>query len=346
MRRRSVFKSGITEFNMFSAIYIEKSLVSHPRVENILRRFPAISPIIIERYGEIFNRKGQNFRLQKNKPALILAQKLERHVHPAPDNYGLGGKHNYYFSHMLNCIYDCRYCFLQGMYRSAHYLLFVNYEDFARQIENTSRQHGDESCYFYSGYDCDSLALEPVTQFVDQFLPIFDKLPNAILELRTKSTQVRSLLERSVQKNVVIAFSFTPRNISEQLEHKVASNEKRLESMRKLQQQGWKVGLRFDPIIYEDNYHDHYVELFDSVFSRIDAAALHSVSMGAFRLPEMFFRNMQRLYPAEKLFAAKITQREGMAAYAEDIEKKMVSDCEKLLFNHIPEKIYFPCSMR
>jgi len=247
---------------------------------------------------------------------------------------------------MLNCIYDCRYCFLQGMYRSANYLLFVNYEDFARQIEVLSRQHGEDTCYFYSGYDCDSLALEPLTEFVDQFLPMFEKLPNAMLELRTKSTQIRSLLERPVQKNVVIAFSFTPESISESLEHRVPSNEKRLESMHKLQRRGWKVGLRFDPIIYEDNYYEHYEELFKSVFSRIDATLLHSVSMGAFRLPEMYFHNMQRLYPAEKLFAAKIVRRDGMAAYAEDIETRMVNDCEKLLLNHIPTKIYFPCSMR
>jgi spore photoproduct lyase len=116
--------------------------------------------------------------------------------------------------------------------------------------------------------------------------------------------------------------------------------------MKKLQQKGWQVGLRFDPVIYEDDYYSHYQELFSQVFSCIDAEKLHSVSMGAFRLPETYFRNMQRLYPAEKLFAAKIVQRDGMSGYAQDIEKTMVSDCEKLLLNHIPAKIYFPCSMR
>ena len=38
---------------------------------------------------------------------------------------------------MLNCVYDCRYCFLQGMYRSANYVLFVNYDDFRVQIEES-----------------------------------------------------------------------------------------------------------------------------------------------------------------------------------------------------------------
>ena len=36
---------------------------------------------------------------------------------------------------MYNCIYDCKYCFLQGLYSSANYLVFVNYEDFLNQIK-------------------------------------------------------------------------------------------------------------------------------------------------------------------------------------------------------------------
>lgn len=328
---------------MFSTIYIEQELLSHPRVEKLLIRYAGIPVVTIERYGEVFNRKAQNFRLQKLKPALIVAKKHNKCVLPAPEGYGLGGKHNYYFSHLLNCIYDCRYCFLQGMYRSAHYVWFVNYEDFSEAIIERINQHQVEPSYFYSGYDCDSLALEPLTEFVDHFLPVFANYPDALLELRTKSTQIRSLLDRTPQDNCVIAFSFTPDNISRALEHKVPANKKRIESIKKLQQRGWKVGLRFDPLIYDDNYLPSYRQLFDSLFSELDVGGLHSVSLGVFRLPETFYRNMQKLYPDEKLFAAKIAHQDGMVSYLEDIEKSLLKDCEASLLQHIPEKIYYPC---
>lgn len=328
---------------MFSAIYVEKEIKDHPRSRKLLERFAQLPVITIDRYGEIFNRKGQNFRLQKQKPALILASKYDKFILPAPQSYGLGGVHNYYFSHMLNCIYDCRYCFLQGMYRSAHYLLFVNYEDFQNDIVQTVERHAGETCYFYSGYDCDSLAMEPVTEFVDSFLPIFKNNHNAILELRTKSTQIRALLDKPPLENCIVAFSFTPENISRQLEHKVPALQKRIEAIKKLQQRGWKIGLRFDPLIYEDQFRENYQALFDSIFREIDASALHSVSLGVFRLPESFYRNMQRLYPNEKLFAARIAQRQGMASYSDELEKKMVTECENLLLSYIPDKIYFPC---
>ena len=137
-----------------------------------------------EHYGEIFNRKRQDFREQKSAPALILAEKSGRRVLAAPEGYGIGGKKNFYFSHMLNCVFDCRYCFLQGMYPSAHYVLFLNYEDFIADIETTLAEHApDEDLYFYSGYDCDSLALERYSAFVAHYLPHFRRWSNAHVEL-------------------------------------------------------------------------------------------------------------------------------------------------------------------
>jgi spore photoproduct lyase len=231
------------------------------------------------------------------------------------------------------------------MYRSAHYVWFANYEDFAQATREKIDQHPGETCYFYSGYDCDSLALEPITLFAEYFLPLFSGISNSFLELRTKSTQVRTLLDRPPINNCVVAFSFTPENISRKLEHKVPSNLKRLEAMKKLQQHGWKVGLRFDPLIYDDDYRNNYQRLFDEVFSQLDIDRLHSVSLGVFRLPEPFYRTMQRLYPREKLFAAKIANRDGMVSYQTGIEKRLFDDCESLLLKHIPERIYYPCFM-
>jgi len=330
---------------MFSAIYIEEEIYSAPKVQEIIARYPALPRVKVGHYGEIFNRKAQNFRLQKLKPALILAKKNNKFVLPAPQEYSIGEGGHYYFSHMLNCVYDCRYCFLQGMYRSSNYVLFVNYEDFAADIRQTVETQPDNVSYFYSGYDCDSLAFEPLSQFALYFLPLFRSLPNAVLELRTKSTQIRSLLNMEPIENCIVAFSFTPSIISQALEHKVPSIEKRIDAIKKLQQKGWKVGLRFDPLIYDDNYIAYYDDLFKSIFNEINVDELHSVSMGVFRLPETYFRNMVKLYPHEKLFAAKLDKHQGMVSYQHAIEQAMVLHCEQALLSYIPKHKYFPCTL-
>ena len=326
---------------MIPVIYIERDVATHPRVEAILGRHPRAARVYCDRYGEILNRRAQNFRLQKKRPALILARKHANHVLEAPDGYGVGGDANYYFSHALNCLYDCRYCFLQGMYRSAHYVVFVNFEDYLEAID--TRLAPGRQTWFFSGYDSDSLVLEPITGFVASMLPYFAQHPDAWLELRTKSTQVKPLLAHERLPNCVTAFSFTPERVSRALEHHVPPVEKRIEAMVRLAHAGWPLGLRFDPLIHHEDYQAGYRNLFRDIFSRVPPQAIHSVSLGPFRLPRHFYSRMARLYPDEPLFACSLSDRGGMVSYAPEVESAMVEFCSRELRQYVDEDRLFPC---
>ncbi len=329
----------------FSALYVEDQCRDFPRVQKIIKACSGIPVISCERYGEVFNLKAQNFRLQKRQPGLILAKKHQTFVLAAPPGYGFGNQNSYYFSHLLNCPYDCRYCFLQGMYRSAHYVLFVNYEDFENEIEKTIQSCEGEACYFYSGYDSDSLAFEQYSQFVSYFLPVFQRHPQAVLELRTKSAQIRNLLKNDPIQNIVTAMSFSPEAVTQKLEHRIPSLSKRIEAAKKLQQKGWPIALRFEPLIYHVNYKQDYQRLFQRVFSELDVDQLHSVSMGLFRMPQTFFKNIVKLYPDERLFASHYTTENGITSYPEDIEAEMISTCENSILEYIPKHIYYQCKL-
>ncbi|MEE9336355.1 MAG: hypothetical protein V3U65_19880 [Granulosicoccaceae bacterium] len=323
-------------------IYIEQRVSEHPRTLAIVARYPKARIIPIERYNEVFNNASQNFRKQKQNPALILAQKEGERVLPTPEQYHIGGQHNYYFSHMLNCIYDCRYCFLQGMYRSANYVVFVNYEDFFADIKAKTILHEYPSWYF-SGYDCDSLALEPITQFVEHCLDAFSEIPQAWLELRTKSTQIRPLLKRPAIDNCVVAFSLSPEEIVQAEEHKTASLQKRIIALQQLQAHGWKIGLRFDPLIQASEFEIIYGRMFEQVLSAIDIEAVHSVSLGPFRLPRDFHRKMIKLYPDSKLLSAQLEYNGMHVSYPKSTETKMIDWCESTLLDRIAPAQYFPC---
>ncbi len=327
---------------MISRIYIEEEIRDHERTKEILNRFAKIEQIICSHHSEVFNPSAQSFRLQKQNPALILAKKINRFVHQAPDAYRIGPYHNYYFSHMMNCIYDCRYCFLQGMYRSAHYVLFVNYEDFFEQIKNVAAQHNGDVAFF-SGYDCDSLALEPVTHFAKFFTPAVMSLPNALLELRTKSTQIRHLLDIPANPRCIVAFSISPEEVVKKTEFKTPSLKKRIDAISKLQAQGWSIGLRFDPIIYFDGYENVYKKMFEQIFSQINTESLHSVSLGVFRMPDKFFKSLIKMHPQEKLFSAPFESSKGMTSYKHDLENEIISYCEQKLLRYIPAQKYFRC---
>ncbi len=262
----------------------------------------------------------------------------------APAGYGLDGDQHYYFSHMLNCVYDCRYCFLQGMYRSAHQVLFVNFEEFAADIEAISQANLPDPVWFYSGYDCDSLAYDPMTRFSDFFVPLIERLDNAWMELRTKSTQVRALLAREPVARVVAAFSFSDAVSHARLEHGVPPIARRVDAMARLQDAGWPLGLRFDPVVYHREYRSTFVALLDEIFARVDPARLHSVSLGPFRLTRAHHRRVAQLYPDEPLFAQDLAERDGIISYPPDREREMIDFCESRLLERVPADRYQPCT--
>ena len=328
---------------MIGTIYIEEEIQNHPRTVAITNRFQNATQIICDRYTSVFNSNAQNFRLQKKQPSLILARKHKGYVLPTPTGYGIGSDQNYYFSHMLNCLYDCRYCFLQGMYRSANYVVFVNYEDYLDEIATLSDQ-SDEDSWYFSGYDCDSLAMEPVTGFMDYALDRFAVLNKAHIEIRTKSTQIRGLLNRDPIENSVVAFSFSPENIAGALEHKAPTVEKRITAMQKLQRHGWKIGLRFDPVIPSATLASDYRKLFADIFVKIEPDSVHSVSYGMFRLPKPFFKKMVKLYPAEKLFSLPLTEESAQVSFTATSEAASLETVHNELCRHVDEKVIFPCS--
>jgi len=323
---------------MVDTVYIEKSLIDDVRAKQVLARNASARMIEIDRYGEVFNSRAQNFRIQKQNPSLILASKEGKKVLPAP--YETGGVNNYYFSHMLNCIYDCRYCFLQGMYPSANYLLFMNYEEFIAEIRQVAEKHKDHehATWFYSGYDCDSLALEPVTGFADYFVDAFKDIPNSVLELRTKSTQIRSLLRKEAQDNVVVAFSLNPKEVATRYEKGTPSLRKRLDAIKALQSNGWRVAIRFDPVIWHDAYKANYLNMYSQVIESIDMKSIENISIGGFRLPKDFYKKMQSLSPDEPLFALGLAQNvEKMVVYKREIEAQVLGYVKNLVASDFPE---------
>jgi len=70
------------------------------------------------------------------------------------------------------------------------------------------------------------------------------------------------------------------------------------------------VGLRFDPVIASSDALRLYAEFFDQVFDALDMSAVHSATLGSFRLPRAFHNKLVRLYPDSRLLAAPMQSRQ------------------------------------
>ena len=238
---------------------------------------------------------------------------------------------------MYNCVFDCKYCFLQGLYSSANYVVFVNYEDFMSEMKIIAKKLVNKKITFFSGYDCDSLAYEPFSGFKENVLKSFSTIKNAELEVRTKSTFIKPFLKNKID-NVIIAFSFTPERFSNYYEAGVPSVKKRIQALQTLSDLGWKVGFRFDPIVVYEGWKEDYHKLFKSLFSNINNKLIHSVSFGNLRFPNNVYKRIIKNNPTEKLFFNVIKSKAG---YETDNYTDVNKYCRKKLNDYIEDKKIF-----
>ena len=322
---------------MTKVIYIENEIKDHKRTELICSKFKKPEIIIINRFSEVFNKKNQSFRIQKTNPALIIAKKYNNLLHKTPENYGIGNQYNYYFSYMYNCIFDCKYCFLQGLYSSANYVIFVNYEDFYNEIKKISDKNKQKNITLFSGYDCDSLAFESVSNFMAYLIKKIPKHKNIELEIRTKSTYTKSF-SKNVINNIVIAYSFTPERFSNKYEAGVPSINKRLNVIRKLSKLGWKLGIRFDPVAVYEGWQEDYKKLFVQIFKNVDIKNIHSISFGKLRFPEAIYKKIIKENSSESLFYNFVKKKK---IYENNISDDIEFFCKESLKKFIDEKKIF-----
>ena len=328
---------------MIETVYCEEEVFDHPTSVRVRKALPRADWFPIRTYQELFNKRYQNFRLQKKCPELILAKKHNNFVLPVPSGFGMNTSENFYFSHMYNCLYDCKYCFLQGMYTSANFVLFVNYEDFFHSISNLNNEINGGSATFFSGYDCDSLAFDKVSGFADKALDFFSHNPDMNLELRTKSIAVSSLLKREAISNCIIAFSLLPHKVSKVLDLKAPSVARRLHALKTLARHGWKIGLRFDPLIYCRGWEDHYSNLIADIMQDLLDNNIHSVSFGPLRFPKKMYKKISGYYPNDKFYAFPMEEKNGIVSYDSHLEVQMRRFLEKELSKYVSEEKIFQC---
>ena len=284
-------------------LYIEEDVLKDEKAIRIQKKLRYENKIICKNYREVFNPKNQNFRIQKKEPSVILAKKKRNLILEAPKKFNIGFSENYYFSHMLNCIYDCNYCFLQGMFNSAHYVIFVNYDDFLLNIKDKLNNSSNNICFF-SGYDCDSLALEDITGFIEYFVEKFVKLNNVTLEIRSKSTNIKSIKKYHPSNKIIPAFSLNPENSITLHEQNTPKLINRINAIKELQNLGWNIGIRFDPFIWYGEISKMSI-FFEEIFKSINKNRIHSVTIGNFRMTNSYLKRMVKINPTDPYILEK-----------------------------------------
>ncbi|WP_331670208.1 SPL family radical SAM protein [Anaerocolumna sp. AGMB13020] len=321
--------------SFFSHIYIEKEALNYPITKTILAHYPNAAIVMIDHYKDVFNRRQQNYREQKNTPSLILA------VNPTTGIYegsaacqNFGNDNFYYTSGVMNCIYDCEYCYLQGMYPSANMVVFVNLADSFHEILKLLKK---QKVYLCISYDTDLLALESWLGYVKCWNEFAVSNKELTIECRTKSASVNQLKTLIPSNNFILAWTLSPPAVQKTYEHNTPSFSNRLTAIEKAIELGFTIRLCFDPLLRVPDWKKEYEEMFTAIFQRIPAKHILDVSLGCFRVPADFMKVMRKQNKESLVLNFPYTSEKGILSYRSEESEEILSYCLFLLTKWIKE---------
>lgn len=323
----------------FSHIYVEKQILNHPRTQRILARFPTASVIEIDHYKDVFCRSKQSYPLQHRSQNLILAAKHGTLLYKgAPVCQSFGNAYFYYTSCMMNCVFDCEYCYLKGMYPSANIVLFVNLEDVFLEVEQVLKRH---PLYLCVSYDTDLLAMEEIHGYVREWCLFTERHEDLKIEVRTKCANKIFFRNLKPIPGVIYAFTLSPQAVVEAYERGTPSLSERISCIVEILQAGHPVRLCFDPMLYLPAWKRHYAEMIEQVCDAIDLSEIMDISVGTFRISKDYLKKMRKQEPDSAVVSFPFQREDGFYHYPDPLMEQMecflVEQLEKIISK---EKIF------
>lgn len=324
----------------FSHIYIEEGLLRDRESLRVLERFPKAVCIPIRHYKDVFNRKKQNRSLQEKSRKLILARKEGQRIYKgAPVCQDFSEAHFYYSSLLMNCPFHCAYCYLQGMYPSANLVLFLNLNDYFTDCRALLSEKG--SLYLCISYDTDLIAMEEVYPYVERFLSFLEEEKKLLIEVRTKAggegffRRIETLsVPEDVKRRMIFAFTLSPPEIVEEAEQGSAGLMGRIVAVKRAIEEGFRVRLCFDPMIYHADWKNIYRRFLDLVFREIPSEKVYDISVGSFRISESYLKAMERACPDSPHTFFPYENTNGFYHYP----KALLEEMEGFLLSRIEEQ--------
>src|SRR5258706_6453516 len=247
---------------------------------------------------------GDRFGAAKKK--LYLAKHKGEFFKKCPGSEGQVCCNYFVINFASNCPMDCSYCYLQEYLADNSALkVFSNVGDLIKEADQVLSKHRGMFFRVGTGEITDSLALEPYTGMVGELMPYFVQQPNMLLELKTKSDCVDSLLKFDPKGRVVVSWSMNPQRVIDWDETDTASFSERLSAARRCQEAGYRLGFHFDPMIEYPGWDADYESMLEEVFSTIDWRKLSWLSLGVLRNTPALKRAMRERFPRTQLLTGE-----------------------------------------
>ncbi|MEN4052657.1 MULTISPECIES: spore photoproduct lyase family protein [Sulfurimonas] len=218
-----------------------------------------------------------------------------------------------------SCGFDCSYCSIQSFYNQNTITFDSGFKEKLLNLELDP----NKTYHIGTGQASDSLMFGNREGVLEALLEFAQKNPNVILEFKTKSDNIKYLLENDVPKNILCTWSLNTPTIIQNEEHLTASLDKRIAAARKMADKGVKVGFHFHPIVEYKGYLDEYQKIYEKLILEFHPSEVALVSFGTLTFIKPVIKQLR-----EREFRSKITQiphedASGKTSYPEKTKIEM-----------------------
>ncbi|MCP5468130.1 MAG: DNA photolyase [Deltaproteobacteria bacterium] len=322
-RPRGILSSYFETMQSFQPqqIIIEAKVEGSSLTNRIINKFKKVPKQTIHSYQEL--KIPQD--ISQAKRTLILAEQRGEYLKPFPKIKHAINLGDFVFNPVSNCHLECTYCILQSYLKNNPSItIFANWENYAEAILKKAIENPEHCFRMGTGELSDSLALDNITNLSQEMVPLFAKIPNAFLELKTKSNAIDNLLQLEHRGHTVISWSMAPEEIIKKEELKCASLNQRIECAVQVQQAGYPVGIHLDPLIYFEDWQKAYQTLIEKIAQKLDPKRIAWVSVGSLRFDKDLKREATSRFPQTKIFSEEfIAAPDGKFRYFKEIRQEL-----------------------
>jgi len=261
--------------------------------DTIRSRLPGLDPVISTAPGR--TSKGPE------KDLLILARHRGRLLKNCPGTPGYVCCGYRVLNLVRGCPLDCTYCILQLYLNRGGIVVHSDWEDALRELHALVARRPGRTIRLGTGELADSLALEPLTDMARDLIPLVLRYPEAVLELKTKTTAVENLLDVDSRGRVIVSWSLNADEVAARDEKGAPPPVERLRAAAVCRRAGYRIGLHFDPLVLFPGWERSYARTVEAVYDHLDPGDISWISLGSLRYPPALDAVIRERFPDSRL---------------------------------------------
>ncbi|MCG8614847.1 MAG: DNA photolyase [Desulfobacterales bacterium] len=184
------------------------------------------------------------------------------------------------------CTMDCSYCILQAYFHPPVLQYFAGLDILSDALDEAFGQN--KILRIGTGEYTDSLIWEPVSLMPAFLVEKFAGQNNAVLELKTKTVNVGSLMDLDHNGKTILAWSVNTPEVIRSEEKGTAALAARLATARDCAAKGYKLAFHFDPLVIYPDCEVAYAKVIRTIFEHVSPEDVVWISIGTFRfMPQL-----------------------------------------------------------